>query len=212
MRSHLLRSFLTAYIILTVLGGGVSYLLLQSYMRQQAESSASSLANVLTSGGFSDSAHIRQRMSELTGYEFEVLLATPQADLSLPPGSVGEPFPGGMLVVYYQTPEYETACTVLVTIAIVILGIPIFALVAWRIQALGDPPTLSPIGYVNWWQWLEAVPIVAGMRYGVLPMTRKHAPSSHGTQSTSPRCRTASGLGTFTATIAHEVAILKRIV
>ena len=71
---------------------GVSYLLLENYMRKQAEHSAKSLAGVLTSGGFSDSEPIRRRMAELTGYEFETFLATPGDEFSLPPGSVSQPF------------------------------------------------------------------------------------------------------------------------
>ena len=211
MRSHLLRSFLSAYIILTILGGGVSYLLLENYMREQAEASAKSLAGVLTSGGFSDSEPIRRRMAELTGYEFETFFATPGDEFTLPDGSVSQAFPGGILVVYYDTPAYQSALrtVLLLTISIAILGILIFAAVTWRIShSLGNPleqlaQAATAIGQGD---WEEPVPIVGrdevqhlaldleNMRHRLLELNQR--------QRDAERLAT---LGTFTATIAHEV-------
>ena len=164
----------------------------------------------LTAGGFSDSAPIRQRMSELTGYEFEILWPRLRRNYPCHPAALAS-FSGGMLVVYYQTPEYETALrtVLLLTIAIAILGILIFALVAWRIaKSLGDPleQLAQSATAIGRGQWSDAVPIVG--RDEVRRLTSDLEHMRHRLLELNQRHRDAERLavlGTFTATIAHEV-------
>ncbi|TVR45873.1 MAG: sensor histidine kinase [Planctomycetota bacterium] len=210
-QTRLLRSFLAAYIALTILAGATSYHLLHLFQRQQAEDSARSLASVLTAGGFTFSERIQRRMEELTGFEFVVLSEGEERALHPPPGMVSAGFPGGVLLIDYQTDRYHAALrTVLVITSLVAgLGIAIFALVAWRISramalplerlakaatAIGAGDWQTPVPLVGHGEIRHLAEDLETMRRQLIDLDRRNRDAER-----------LATLGTFTATIAHEV-------
>ncbi|TVR08538.1 MAG: hypothetical protein EA401_13810, partial [Planctomycetota bacterium] len=135
-RSRMLLAFISAHVIFTLVVGLVSTLLLQGFLRAQAESSARSLAAVLTSGGFSLTPAVQERMVELTGYEFE-LFEQPLQQVPAVPGTVRIPFEGGVVRVEYRTPAYAAALRGVwwATVLVGLIGIAVFAIIAWWLSS-----------------------------------------------------------------------------
>lgn len=211
-RSHLLRTFLSAYVILTLLAGAASYQLLHIFLRQQAEESARALATVITEGGFTLSERIQRRMADLTGYEFEVILGeSPDAASHPPQGTVSVAVPGGMLRVYYQTDAYQTALktVLLITLAVAGSGIVLFAIVAWRLSRVLARPleqlaeSAMAIGRGDWQIEVPRVGSSEVRRLAAdLDAMRQQLCDLDTRNRHAERLAT---LGVFTATIAHEV-------
>ncbi len=206
-RSRLLLGFVAVHIVLSVVTGAVAWRWLDASMRAQAEDSARSLGRVIAQGGFPLTAEVVAKLRDLTGYEFSVLPArtAPQ------PGTVQVEEEGKVVQVAYRSAAYERAsAAVLVgTLVVMLAGTLVFALVArWlagqfatpverlvgaaRVIGSGDlDAAVAPVGSG---ELRELAGELEVMRLRLRDLDHQHRQSER-----------LAAVGTFTATIAHEV-------
>jgi signal transduction histidine kinase len=206
-RSRLLLGFVAVHIVLSVVTGAVAWRWLDASMRAQAEDSARSLGRVIAQGGFPLTAEVVAKLRDLTGYEFSVLPArtAPQ------PGTVQVEEEGKVVQVAYRSSAYERAsAAVLVgTLVVMLAGTLVFALVArWlagqfatpverlvgaaRVIGSGDlDAAVAPVGSG---ELRELAGELEVMRLRLRDLDHQHRQSER-----------LAAVGTFTATIAHEV-------
>ncbi len=213
-RTRLLLSFLIVHGLLTLVGALIAYAAVDRFLRQQAEASAVSVGRVLAQGGFALNEQVLARMRELSKHDFRLLpLGTPARAGTVqvtPQGLVGT-----VIEIDYQTADYRRASRLVVLVAggAFVVGVAVFALVAaWLARQFARPlerlaEAARTIGEDD---LHTAVPQFGGengsgeiaqlarelehMRVRLRDLDREHRRSEHLTT-----------LGTFTATIAHEV-------
>ena len=206
-RTRLLRGFVIVNLLLSVVMGLVAWTWLDQSMRAQAEESARSVGRVLAQGGFPLTDEVMAKMRELTGYQFRIL----PAKEFVRPGTVQVAEAGKVVEVDYQTAAYlKTSHAVLVgSMVMIVIGSLLFWIVArWLALQVARPieQLAGSARIIGTGNWEQAVAQVGSGELKQLAMELEHM-----------RCRLRdmdrqhrqderlSTLGTFTATIAHEV-------
>jgi signal transduction histidine kinase len=206
-RTRLLIGFVAVHLVLTVLMGVFTWRWLDQSMRSQAEDSARSVGRVLAQGGFPLTPEVVAKMRALTGYEFQVL----PAPTPVRAGTVQVAEAGKVVEVDYRSATYlaATRAVFIGTLAMIVAGSAAFWLVAWwlagqfarpieqlagaaRIIGAGDlQRAVTPVGSGELRQLaLE----LEQMRRRLRDLDEQHRQDER-----------LATLGTFTATIAHEV-------
>ena len=207
LRLRLIAGFVTVHVLLSAGAGVVAWQWLDHVQRAQAEQSARSVGTVIAGGGFSLSPRVIERMRTLTGYEFRVLTSPEQIRAGTV--QVGE---GDFIVeIDYRTDAWaEASQSVLwATIWWSFGGSAAFALVAIYVAGQFARPVeqlAASARAIGTGTWDQAVPNVGsgevaelardldGMRQRLTALDQAHRHAER-----------LATLGTFTATIAHEV-------
>jgi len=206
-RTRLLLGFVIVNLLLSVVMGLVAWTWLDQSMRAQAEESARSVGRVLAQGGFPLTDEVMAKMRELTGYQFRIL---PKKEF-VRPGTVQVAEAGKVVEVDYQTAAYlKTSHAVLVgSMVMIVIGSLLFWIVArWLALQVARPieQLAGSARIIGSGDWEQAVAQVGSGELKQLAMELEHM-----------RCRLRdmdrqhrqderlTTLGTFTATIAHEV-------
>jgi signal transduction histidine kinase len=206
-RTRLLLGFVIVNLLLSVVMGIVAWTWLDQSMRAQAEESARSVGRVLAQGGFPLTDEVMAKMRELTGYQFRIL----PAKEFVRSGTVQVAEAGKVVEVDYQTAAYlKTSHAVLVgSMVMIVIGSLLFWIVArWLALQVARPieQLAGSARIIGTGNWEQAVAQVGSGELKQLAMELEHM-----------RCRLRdmdrqhrqderlSTLGTFTATIAHEV-------
>ena len=207
LRLRLVVGFVAVHVALSIIAGVVAWRWLDQAQRHQAEASARSVGAVIAGGGFSLSSPVIERMRTLTGYEFRVLTA-PEA---IRDGTVqvGEgPF---SVEIDYRNEAWRAASRAVLwaTICWTLGGSTAFALVAISLAGQFARPVeqlAASARAIGTGAWDRAVPQVGsgevaelareldGMRQRLTSLDQAHRHAER-----------LATLGTFTATIAHEV-------
>lgn len=206
-RSRLLLGFVTVHLVLTVAMGWVAWRWLDHGMRAQAEESARSVGRVLAQGGFPLTDDVMAKMRVLTGYQFRVLLALDAPRV----GTVQVAEAGKVVEVDYRTAAYVSASEAVFvgTLAMIVAGSLAFGLVALglasqfarpverlagaaRVIGSGDLDAAVPL--VGSGEFQQLALELENMRVRLRDLDRQHRQDER-----------LATLGTFTATIAHEV-------
>ncbi len=210
-RTRLLVSFVAVQVVLALLGGWLVWRWLDNAMREQAIHRAQSVGEVLAQGGFALNDTVLSRMQELTGHQFRILDAPePVRD-----GTVQVPVRDSSgtrtIEIDYRTDDYRAVshAVLLGTLVAVFGGAFAFSLVAlWLSTTFARPlERLAAAARTMGGGDLErAVPAVGGGEVlelaRELESTRERLRDLDRQHTQAERLRT---LGTFTATIAHEV-------
>jgi two-component system sensor histidine kinase AtoS len=203
LRTRLVVGFVAAHLLLSAAAGAVAWSWLDARSRNQAEASARAIGGVLAGGGFSPTLAVLERMRELTGYAFRVL-THPEAQR---PGTVQV----GAVEIDYRTASWQRQQEqVLAATCLLFLGgSAVFALVAWRLgRQVARPVELlaESARAIGAGTWGVAVPSggagevaelgreLERMRVRLIALDQAHRGAER-----------LATLGTFTATIAHEV-------
>ncbi|MBA2481687.1 MAG: HAMP domain-containing protein [Planctomycetes bacterium] len=206
-RTRVLVSFVTVHIALSIVAGWVVFRWLDTSMREQAEESARSIGQVLSQGGFALNAEVLSRMRELTGHEFHVL----EVPTPVRPGTIQVSEGGPIVEVDYRTEAYRRGSRDIVAGTLVVMagGSLAFSLVAlWLSRQLARPleDLAGAARTIASGDLHAGVPVVGSgevaalareletMRARLVDLDRQHRQAER-----------LSTLGTFTATIAHEV-------
>ncbi len=206
-RTRLLIGFVVVNMVLSIVMGFVAWSWLDQSMRAQAEESARSVGRVLAQGGFPLTEEVMGKMRDLTGYQFRVL----PAKESLRPGTVQVAEAGKVVEINYQTDNYlKTSRAIFFgTLAMIIFGTLAFWFVAWRLALHVARPIEQLAG--------SARVIGSGNLEQMVPQVGSGELQQLATELEQMRCRLRdldaqhrqderlATLGTFTATIAHEV-------
>ena len=206
-RTRLLIGFVVVHLVLTVLMGVIAWNWLDQSMRTQAKESARSVGSVLAQGGFPLTDEVMAKMRALTGYEFRVLPALSEVR----PGTVQVAEAGKVVEVDYRSPAHLAASRAVFigTLTMIIAGSAAFWLVAWwlagqfarpveqlavsaRIIGAGDLE--RPVALVGSGELRSLAHELEQMRRRLNELDRQHRQDER-----------LATLGTFTATIAHEV-------
>ncbi len=206
-RNRLLIGFVAVHLVLTVVMGMIAWRWLDHAMKMQAQDSARSVGRVLAQGGFPLTDEVVEKMRALTGYQFRVLPA-----LSEPrPGTVQVAEAGKVVEVDFRSDTYLAASRAVFigTLIMIVAGSLAFWLVAWwlagqfarpverlagaaRIIGAGDfERAVEPVGSGEFLQLAHELEL---MRKRLSELDRQHRQDER-----------LATLGTFTATIAHEV-------
>ncbi len=206
-RSRLLIGFVAVHLVLTVVMGVIAWRWLDLSMKAQAEDSARSVGRVLAQGGFPLTDEVVEKMRALTGYHFRVLPATSDPR----PGTVQVAEVGKVVEVDYRSDAYlaATRAVFIGTLGMIVAGTAAFWLVAWwlagqfanpverlaraaRFIGAGDLERMvEPVGSG---ELLSLAQELEQMRKRLNDLDRQHRQDER-----------LATLGTFTATIAHEV-------
>ncbi len=206
-RARLLLTFLGAHLVLTLAMGAVAWLWLDASMRAQAQDSARALARVISQGGFPLTPEVMDKMRTLTGYRFGVLPARTQ----LRPGTVQVEVEGRVVEVDYLTATYLSASTAVLvgTLAVTIAGTVGFGLLSlWlsgqfatplerlarAARTIGSGDLEATVAVVGSGEVRELALELEHMRARLIDLDRQHRSAER-----------LAAIGTFTATIAHEV-------
>jgi signal transduction histidine kinase len=206
-RARLLLTFLGAHLVLTLAMGAVAWLWLDASMRAQAQDSARSLARVISQGGFPLTPEVMDKMRALTGYRFGVL----PARTMLRPGTVQVEVEGRVVEVDYLTQTYLGASTAVLvgTLAVTIAGTLGFGLLSFWLSAqfatplerlaraartIGSGDLEATVAVVGSGEVRELAVELEHMRARLIDLDRQHRSAER-----------LAAIGTFTATIAHEV-------
>ena len=212
-RSHsqIFLAFLMVHLVLTSVAGYAAWYLIDAKMRQQAESSAQSVANIITAGGFALNDDVLKKMQELSGYEFSI---RPSEDGRAKEGTVLVSLQDGsarQVAINYHNQRYQEHVSIIIwaTVAFVVGGLVIFIPVAWFIARRFARPleTLAAhaksIGAGEWDKSIQVTDSteIEGLSKALDDM-RMQLSKLDASNRQAERLAT---LGTFTATIAHEV-------
>lgn len=206
-RSRLLIGFVAVHLVLTVVMGVIAWLWLDQSMRAQAEDSARSVGRVLAQGGFPLTDEVMAKMRSLTGYEFRVLPALSEVR----PGTVQVAEAGKVVEVDYRSQAYLTASRAVFigTLTMIIAGSAAFWLVAWWLagqfarpveqlagaaRIIGEGDLEREVALVGSGELRSLAHELEQMRRRLNELDRQHRQDER-----------LATLGTFTATIAHEV-------
>ena len=207
LRLRLVAGFVTVHVLLSAGAGVVAWQWQDHVQRAQAEQSARSVGTVIAGGGFSLSPRVMERMRTLTGYQFRVL--TSPEPIRAGTVQVGE---GDFTVeIDYRTDAWaEASQSVLwATIWWSFGGSAAFALVAIYVAGQFARPVeqlAASARAIGAGTWDQEVPSVGsgevaelareldGMRQRLTALDQAHRHAER-----------LATLGTFTATIAHEV-------
>ena len=207
LRVRLIAGFVVVHLLLSVVAGLVGWLWLDASRRAAAEASARSVGSVIAGGGFSLSPHVLERMRTLTGYEFRVLTA-PEA-VRAGTVQVGEG-PFTVEIAYRNAAWHEESQQVLWATTLLFLGGTVaFTLVAVMVgRQIARPieQLAASARAIGAGTWERAVPAVGSGEVGGLARDLEgmrerlvHLDQAH------RQAERLATLGTFTATIAHEV-------
>ena len=211
-RSHaqIFSAFLCVHLVLSVTAGYMLWLLMDGKLRSQASDSAHAVARLLTEGGFTANQDVLTRMQELTGYKFTLMQEsdTPSADLISVPIGDGS---GRTVFIDYRSQGYQEHLSVIYwsTLALLFGGLLIFIPVAWLLARRFARPleilssSAAQIGLGHWNQ-----PIETSGSEEVQHLSRsleKMRQQLIELDSDNRQAERLATLGTFTATIAHEV-------
>lgn len=206
LRTRLAIAFATAHLALTGVVGWAAWAWVDASLRAQAEDSARAVGRVLARGGFTADERVLARMRDLAGHDFRVL-----AEPAPPRAGAVQVAEGAVLVeVDYRTSRYAAARRTLLaaTLAVAVLGTLAFAAVAVLIarrfarpiEALGA----AARGIAE--DLARAVPPAGpgevGQLAGELEAMRLRLVAAADAARRAERLAT---LGTFAATVAHEV-------
>ncbi|MBA3701171.1 MAG: HAMP domain-containing histidine kinase [Planctomycetes bacterium] len=206
-RTRLLIGFVAVHLVLTVLMGVIAWNWLDRSMRSQAEESARSVGRVLAQGGFPLTDEVMAKMRALTGYEFRVLSALSP----LRPGTVQVAEAGKVVEVDYRSQAYLAASRAVFigTLTMIIAGSAAFWLVAWWLagqfarpverlagaaRRIGEGDLERTVELVGSGELRSLAHELEQMRRRLNELDRQHRQDER-----------LATLGTFTATIAHEV-------
>ncbi len=206
LRSRLTLALVAAHLLLTALVAVLAWRWVDDGLREQAEDSARAVGRVLARGGFSADERVLARMRELAGHDFRLL---PQASEPRP-GSVVVVVDGVAVEVDYRTPRFIAARrTVLsATLGMAVLGTLAFAAVAWLLARRFARPIerLSAAARALDADLDQAVPQVGSGEIAQLAAEleamRQRLQAAVEAVRRGERLAT---LGTFAATVAHEV-------
>lgn len=206
LRSRLTLALVAAHLLLTTLVAMLAWGWVDAALRSQAEDSARAVGRVLARGGFSTDEHVLSRMRELSGHDFRLL------------GQAAAPRPGAVVVVEgsvaievdYRTPRFLAArrTVLLATLAVAVLGTLAFAAVAWLLARHFARPIeqLSDAARALGGDLGLAVPQVgAGEVAGLAAELEAMRARLLAAVESVRRGERLATLGTFAATVAHEV-------
>lgn len=212
-RSHsqIFIAFLMVHLILTSVAGYAAWYLIDAKMKQQAEESAASVAHIVTAGGFAINDDVLRKMQQLSGYEFSLVA---QGSRQAHEGVVLVPVQDGsarQVAINYHNQRYREHVRTIIwtTIAFVIGGLVVFIPVAWFIARRFAKPleTLSAhASVIGQGQWDKSVQVydsteIAGLSQALDQMRLQLADLDQAHR----QAERLATVGTFTATIAHEV-------
>ena len=206
-RDRLLLSFVGVHMVLSLAMGVVAWQWLDASRRAQAEDSARSLGRVIAQGGFPLTAEVMAKLRALTGYSFSVL----PSRMPVAPGTVQVEVEGKVVEVTYQTESYLSGHQAILvgTLAVTIAGALGFGVLAlWLSGQFAKPleqlaHAAQTIGTVDLEAGVQAVGSgeiralaleLEHMRTRLRDLDRQHRQAER-----------LAAIGTFTATIAHEV-------
>lgn len=208
-RTRLLIAFLAMHLGLSSLLGLVAWLLISTHLRGQAAAAAASVGRLVGQTSFAREEPNRSRIMELTGYYFEVLPAG-QVPVDRPGWIVAVSGPVAVAVDYRTRSYREAATTVLLgTLTVFAAGSLAFGLLAWWLagrlarpieslsaaaRAIGAGDSDRPVPAVGQGE-------IAALAVDLEQMRQRLIASSAAVR----RAERLAVLGTFTATIAHEV-------
>jgi signal transduction histidine kinase len=207
VRHRLLGSLVGAHLALTILIGTAAWWSLEASLRAQARDAATAVGRVLAGGGFSPTPEILARMRDLTGRDFRLAPAG-----TVPgPGEVAVAGGDGVVIVDYRTEAYVRSRSALVfgILAAGAGGSLVFAVIAVAVSARFATPlerlagSARRIGDGDW-----TTPVAAGgdreiaALAAALDDTRRRLGDL---EAARVRDQRLAALGTFAATIAHEV-------
>lgn len=206
LRSRLTLALVAAHLLLTTLVAMLAWGWVDAALRSQAEDSARAVGRVLARGGFSTDEHVLSRMRELSGHDFRLL------------GQAAAPRPGAVVVVEgsvaievdYRTPRFLAArrTVLLATLAVAVLGTLAFAAVAWLLARHFARPIeqLSDAARALGGDLGLVVPQVgAGEVAGLAAELEAMRARLLAAVESVRRGERLATLGTFAATVAHEV-------
>lgn len=209
-RSRMLAGFAGAHLALSLAVGCLALWLVDGSLREQARQGAEAIAQLIAQGGFDpENPEVRAKIASLAGYEYRLV----RSDAALDPGTVRRAVGDGLraVEVSYLGAARERAirAVVLGTALLVFGGTVAFGLVAWwlsrqlsrPIERLAESARRIGAGDLE-----RAVPTVGSgeivalardlehMRVRIRELDRQHRQDER-----------LAAIGTFTATIAHEV-------
>ncbi len=211
-RSRLLASYLGLFLVFALVAGATVWLFLDGLLERRARDSAERVAAVLVEGGFSLNERNLRLMKQLTGFEFRIVDAgsTPAAGGVVAPIERGA-HAGREIVIDYRNQAHAQLARNLLLAALVFTGagIAAFAAASWLIaRRLARP--LERLGRdarrIGEGELDQAVHPVGGgeIRDLALNLESMRARLRELDRANRMAERLAT-LGTFTATIAHEV-------
>lgn len=199
------------YMVLSMTAGFCWWYVADTGMRNQAANNARSVARVISQGGFTLNQKILQRMQDLSTYTFQV---RSQQQEKLHNGMIQIPFADGsqqwVLIDYLNQTNRKTLEDIFWTsIALVFAGTLFFLPVAWMLakrfarpledlsraaQRIGDGEWDAVVATTGTAEAMELAQQLDKMRLQLQALDAKNRQAEH-----------LATLGTFTATIAHEV-------
>ncbi len=209
-RSRMLAGFAGAHLALSLAVGWLALWLVEGSLREQARQGAEAIAQLIAQGGFDpEDPAVRAKIAALAGYEYRIVRDGGELVAGTVRRAIGN---GGRAVeISYLGAEHERAVrTVVLGTALLVLGGTIaFGLVAWwlsrqlalPIERLAESARAIGAGDLE-----RAVPAVGSgeigalardldqMRIRIRELDRQHRQDER-----------LAAIGTFTATIAHEV-------
>lgn len=204
-RTRLLLAFGGVYLVLSLVTAGVAWYLAHGALQNQAAERASTVAGLAP---YMSNEMVRSRMEELTGYRIRIL----ETDQDAPKGTVVVTTDQGQrIAVAYRNAAYRSAeQTILVTTLLVMLagggafgGLAAFF--AWR-EARPIERLAMAARRIGDGDWTQPVPIVGGGELrGLATDLESMRQRLSRLDNENRRAERLATLGTFTATIAHEV-------
>lgn len=207
LRTRLLGAFLSVHCILALAAGWVAWRLLDDGLRHEAEQRAEAVAAVLAGGGFTPNEAVLTRMRALVGGE--VQFVAPEAPRT--PGTARAVEGGRVVEVSYRTAAYDAARAhlVIAVSALTGIGLLIVAAVTLAVAAtvarpleqlaraarrIGAGDLLTPVVQTGRGEVAVLAADLESMRVRLADLERR-------TRDTER----LAVLGTFSATVAHEV-------
>lgn len=206
LRSRLTLALVTAHLLLTGLVAALAWTWVDEALRVQAEASARAVGRVLARGGFSTDERVLSRMRELAGHDFRLLTQPAEPR----PGAVVVVEAGVAVEVDYRSPRFLAArqAVLLATLAVAVLGTLAFAAVAWLLARRFARPIeqLSAAARALGDDLGHSVPQVGGGEVAGLARELETMRSRLlAAVDAVRRGERLATLGTFAATVAHEV-------
>ncbi len=205
--TRLMLSFIAAHLALSAVGGLTAWWLVDRSLRHQAEDSARNVGRVLDGGGFSPSPEVLARMRRLTGAEFNLL----DQPTPVRPGTVQVIAAGRVIEIDYRSASYRAAerAVVLGSLAVAAAGALVFALIAvvlarrfarpldrlaFAARQIGAGSLDEPVPAVGSGEIAALAAELERMRVRLIDLDRANRQAER-----------LATVGTFTATIAHEL-------
>lgn len=206
LRSRLAIVLVAAHLALTGLAGVAAWWWVDASLQEDAEDRARAVGRVLARGGFSADERVLARMRELAGNDFRILAAPEAAS----PGVVQVVEDGVAVAVDYRTPRYLAARRLLLaaTLAVAALGTLAFAAVAWLIARRFARP-IEALGAAARGIGEDLTRAVPRLGVGEVAQLADELEAMRlrlvAAAEAARRAERLATLGTFAATVAHEV-------